>query len=167
MLYIVLFLHQTTTLLPGNPILLELYIVLFLHQTTTSKVRSFPRLSCISYYSYIKPQQYCKPVRHTYVVYRTIPTSNHNYFALGNIQSGVVYRTIPTSNHNLAMNWQEHTRVVYRTIPTSNHNDVSVSSSLVRLYIVLFLHQTTTHCLFRKGLRSCISYYSYIKPQLY
>ena len=34
--------------------------------------------------------------------------------------------------------------VVYRTIPTSNHNFVILSNCLQLLYIVLFLHQTTT-----------------------
>ena len=56
--------------------------------------------------------------------------------------------------------------VVYRTIPTSNHNWTCRLMLMGVLYIVLFLHQTTTGLqtyLFR--LR-CISYYSYIKPQL-
>ena len=36
--------------------------------------------SCISYYSYIKPQLSAKILADTLVVYRTIPTSNHNSF---------------------------------------------------------------------------------------
>ena len=57
------------------------------------------------------------------VVYRTIPTSNHNWKKVDVPSGGVVYRTIPTSNHNSSFAW-------------------SVSS---KLYIVLFLHQTTTY----------------------
>ena len=34
--------------------------------------------------------------------------------------------------------------VVYRTIPTSNHNKKMLGMKLPLLYIVLFLHQTTT-----------------------
>ena len=36
-------------------------------------------------------------------------------------------------------------RVVYRTIPTSNHNVLSSWVTGYELYIVLFLHQTTTY----------------------
>ena len=35
-------------------------------------------------------------------------------------------------------------KVVYRTIPTSNHNCSHDAKHQVQLYIVLFLHQTTT-----------------------
>ena len=34
------------------------------------------------------------------VVYRTIPTSNHNSMVMKVLLLLVVYRTIPTSNHN-------------------------------------------------------------------
>ena len=56
--------------------------------------------------------------------------------------------------------------VVYLLTPTSNHNYVCCVAFLVPLYIFWLLHQTTT------GLRdyshswSCISFDSYIKPQL-
>ena len=99
-----------------------LYIVLFLHQTTTVRCRSSHLYSCISYYSYIKPQPdlHCK--------------------------DGwcVVYRTIPTSNHNWTTTYQNFLDVVYRTIPTSNHNFFTLTYDNDQLYIVLFLHQTTT-----------------------
>ena len=100
----------------------SLYIVLFLHQTTTTAFCSVAHFSCISYYSYIKPQ--LELVRFRLFV------------------------------------------VVYRTIPTSNHNPASESSLRVSLYIVLFLHQTTTIGILLSSRIRCISYYSYIKPQL-
>ena len=56
--------------------------------------------------------------------------------------------------------------VVYRTIPTSNHNLWLAIHFTLMLYIILFLHQTTTVIFISSGLKSCISYYSYIKPQL-
>ena len=143
-LYIVLLLHQTTTALLIFRLRLVLYIVLFLHQTTTFFGKYSNSLSCISYYSYIKPQRQAELQRSWQVVYRTIPTSNHNSKPLRISWFFVVYRTIPTSNHN-----------------SSGHSQVSSE-----LYIVLFLHQTTTSSLCGNILSSCISYYSYIKPQL-
>ena len=56
--------------------------------------------------------------------------------------------------------------VVYRTIPTSNHNVAPPQEDFNVLYIVLFLHQTTTKVVCVIFPLSCISYYSYIKPQL-
>ena len=130
-----------------------LYIVLFLHQTTTIRSTTKNLQSCISYYSYIKPQprifltalnsvvyrtiptsnhnhSSCFP-RKIFVVYRTIPTSNHNPISSITIVLDVVYRTIPTSNHNFQSLWKYFEQVVYRTIPTSNHNPIST------LYIAL------------------------------
>ena len=77
----------------------------------------------------------------------------------------VVYRTIPTSNHNVHDFVNSESLVVYRTIPTSNHNHRVDQLVLVALYIVLFLHQTTTGTQIQNIHLSCISYYSYIKPQ--
>ena len=50
--------------------------------------------------SYIKPQQIAYLCTVFKVVYRTIPTSNHNLHGCQPVAEGVVYRTIPTSNHN-------------------------------------------------------------------
>ena len=125
-------------------IILSLYIVLFLHQTTTILNLQMFLLCCISYYSYIKPQQINFKLDFPRVVYRTIPTSNHNNEHFEFNPNVVVYRTIPTSNHNLNSRRESDRRVVYRTIPTSNHNRGKRIVILFQLYIVLFLHQTTT-----------------------
>ena len=56
----------------------------------------------------------------------------------------VVYRPFPTSNHNY---WQFrllYRQVVYRPFPTSNHNVQPLMCRMMLLYIVRFLHQTTT-----------------------
>ena len=50
--------------------------------------------------SYIKPQQIAYLCTVFKVVYRTIPTSNHNSNDASRVHLQVVYRTIPTSNHN-------------------------------------------------------------------
>ena len=55
-LYIVRFLHQTTTIPSGTQQRCLLYIVRFLHQTTTFIRHECSFLSCISSVSYIKPQ---------------------------------------------------------------------------------------------------------------
>ena len=57
---------------------LLLYIFWFLHQTTTSTSLSLSSISCISFDSYIKPQQEEERVVFHSVVYLLIPTSNHN-----------------------------------------------------------------------------------------
>ena len=57
-------------------------------------------------------------------------------------------------------------RVVYLLIPTSNHNCFDFADSSTRLYIFWFLHQTTTNRAKWRRSISCISFDSYIKPQL-
>ena len=94
--------------------------------------------------SYIKPQQYRSSTKRGAVVYHTIPTSNHNSRAFAPSCCEVVYRTIPTSNHNCRRCRPLCLHVVYRTIPTSNHNCRQSRPHCFQLYIVLFLHQTTT-----------------------
>ena len=100
--------------------------------------------SCISFDSYIKPQLFSFVYRRHLVVYLLIPTSNHN--------DEFLVERLPF--------------VVYLLIPTSNHNDLSGWNAHERLYIFWFLHQTTTVMVISWGLISCISFDSYIKPQL-
>ena len=120
-----------------------LYIVLFLHQTTTIVCFGLLFLSCISYYSYIKPQQ-------------------DNIYSIAGKSCISYYSYIkPQRNYESA----RVKSVVYRTIPTSNHNSNMLNFSSFLLYIVLFLHQTTTNFGILRINASCISYYSYIKPQ--
>ena len=143
-LYMSLFLHQTTTLVKKENRDEKLYMSLFLHQTTTltrwpitrrcciclysyikpqrRKARRFGGLGCICLYSYIKPQPEFSCSQLLLVVYVSIPTSNHNPCNINDYFFHVVYVSIPTSNHNLAL----------------------PSLSRRRLYMSLFLHQTTT-----------------------
>ena len=121
----------------------KLYIVLFLHQTTTDEVTEDQEDSCISYYSYIKPQP---------------------HFVCFLMENGCIsyYSYIKPQ---LTIVAGDNKGVVYRTIPTSNHNQFDCFSCFVWLYIVLFLHQTTTIAVISQRISCCISYYSYIKPQ--
>ena len=120
-----------------------LYIVRFLHQTTTLLSQYILAGSCISSVSYIKPQP---------VAYRAR-------------LSFVVYRPFPTSNHNREKQFNEHLTVVYRPFPTSNHNCRAIQFGSIELYIVRFLHQTTTISACFLASACCISSVSYIKPQ--
>ena len=99
---------------------------------------------CISFVSYIKPQP-CN----------LVPIS-----ATGCI-SFVSYIKPQLRCRSLGSH-----RVVYLLFPTSNHNPRSCAWRCFRLYIFCFLHQTTTLVLLCLLPLSCISFVSYIKPQL-
>ena len=99
------------------------------------------------------------------VVYRSFPTSNHNYCILELIYkklyivrflhqtttksqiSFIPYRCISFVSYIKPQRIVGHSsfeRVVYRSFPTSNHNCSASSHMELKLYIVRFLHQTTT-----------------------
>ena len=60
----------------------------------------------------------------------------------------VVSYGVPTSNHNRMMGRNSVKAVVSYGVPTSNHNlDIHVGH-LVRLFLMVFLHQTTTYQFF-------------------
>ena len=59
-------------------LMLVLYIFWFLHQTTTKRLKRMLLKRCISFDSYIKPQQANGVRINNKVVYLLIPTSNHN-----------------------------------------------------------------------------------------
>ena len=78
----------------------------------------------------------------------------------------IVYLLIPTSNHNTFSQSSNAWLVVYLLIPTSNHNPRLPCVLPLPLYIFWFLHQTTTAVAQVVALGRCISFDSYIKPQL-
>ena len=144
---------------------------------------------CISFESYIKPQPPFRLLAYHKVVYLLNPTSNHN----GGVDrlSGqvVVYLLNPTSNHNyrccriiscsLYIFWILHqTTTCWRVkIPCHQlyifwilHQTTTVEPlDICRhlLYIFWILHQTTTNGVEYLGGGCCISFESYIKPQLF
>ena len=142
LLYIVRFLHQTTTVITSNPNLELLYIVRFLHQTTTIVIYLLFNECCISFVSYIKPQlptvaEFQSDCCISFVSY--IKPQRAATRKRGEL---VVYRSFPTSNHNPFSVGPVTLTVVYRSFPTSNHNlNVRMTCSN-KLYIVRFLHQT-------------------------
>ena len=121
--------------------------------------------SCISSVSYIKPQQQAIASHSKPVVYRPFPTSNHNCRIV--LIFIVVLYIVRFLHQTTTYNCEYHRRhscissvsyikpqrcrrflriihVVYRPFPTSNHNRVDLTISNLLLYIVRFLHQTTT-----------------------
>ena len=122
-----------------------MYIFWFLHQTTTYTIALRVGWSCISFDSYIKPQLPKGLSRFLSVVYLLIPTSNHNSSSYLN------------GKNLLYIFWFLH----------QTTTAVRLSRISILLYIFWFLHQTTTFKIIFGILGRCISFDSYIKPQLY
>ena len=144
-MFICLFLHQTTTVLPLPHWYQAVFICLFLHQTTTSDAISFSQDVvficlflhqttthavfavydnwCLSVYSYIKPQH--------------LSFSMHMIFWCLSVYSYIKPQLSPRFEHRCR-----------------------------RVFICLFLHQTTTVVGCNPSAWRCLSVYSYIKPQL-
>ena len=143
-----------------------LYIFWFLHQTTTSYNRGFVLSSCISFDSYIKPQRHGCSSRSVVVVYLLIPTSNHNSGLNFEVEDEVVYLLIPTSNHNFC--WANKLFIALYIFWFLHQTTTvqAIANALNKLYIFWFLHQTTTVRRHFRAICCCISFDSYIKPQL-
>ena len=103
-------------------------------------------LRCILFHFYIKPQHLHSRFDLVNVVSYSISTSNHNM--LDNLRESpkVVSYSISTSNHNASIKNLLGQIVVSYSISTSNHNIASQENQCVRLYLIPFLHQTTTSC---------------------
>ena len=142
-LYLIPFLHQTTTSTRLSMCRGMLYLIPFLHQTTTSMVQHTSVYSCILFHFYIKPQRKLVLTHVPTVVSYSISTSNHNRQVAATMLRTVVSYSISTSNHNYGL--EPHHKVL--------------------LYLIPFLHQTTTQCLRLIWLTSCILFHFYIKPQ--
>ena len=100
------------------------------------------------------------------VVSHSVSTSNHNRKSASRLFSAVVSHSVSTSNHNSVGNEMPQNTVVSHSVSTSNHNASQILYSLLRLYLIPFLHQTTTTLSSILSIKSCISFRFYIKPQL-
>ena len=101
------------------------------------------------------------------VVSYSISTSNHNRLSYWQYTLQVVSYSISTSNHNRELKSFSNLKVVSYSISTSNHNISVTYFPVDELYLIPFLHQTTTIRLFFCYFRGCILFHFYIKPQLY
>ena len=143
-----------------------LYIFCFLHQTTTLRGVESEEAGCISFVSYIKPQPDGKRMHSphrciSFVSYIKPQPCNLVPISATGCISFVSYIKPQLRCRSLGSH-----RVVYLLFPTSNHNPRSCAWRCFRLYIFCFLHQTTTLVLLCLLPLSCISFVSYIKPQL-
>ena len=123
-------------------------------------------LGCILFHFYIKPQQRCGGVLCLLVVSYSISTSNHNLSPKVIICNTVVSYSISTSNHNADWDLINYPEVVSYSISTSNHNRINEHENTKVLYLIPFLHQTTTGFLAISRFSCCILFHFYIKPQL-
>ena len=102
--------------------------------------------------SYIKPQLRNAIAAQHWVVCYFVPTSNHNMsYSCCSVATVVCY-FVPTSNHNQIDKDTARYNVVCYFVPTSNHNiQLDLTLALV-LYVILFLHQTTTYAQSNSGI---------------
>ena len=124
------------------------------------------KFTCISFDSYIKPQLRGMRKWLFWVVYLLIPTSNHNrgellkqiesLYIFWFLHQTTTYRRKNTEEEGLYIFWFLHQT-------TTSWN---IFKNVPQLYIFWFLHQTTTVRRRRLNPNSCISFDSYIKPQL-
>ena len=121
-LYIMSFLHQTTTLEYNALSVAQLYIMSFLHQTTT--LIGYPPIlaGCISCLSYIKPQLYneqkSKPTRCISCLSYIKP--QHTAVNASGQSCCISCLSYIKPQHEGTMSWTK--AVVYHVFPTSNHN---------------------------------------------
>ena len=122
MLFLIRFLHQTTTEQLLKLRVHKLFLIRFLHQTTTSIYDLDDADGCSLLDFYIKPQR----------------------FAAEMSSIAVVPYQISTSNHNGLREYRSDARVVPYQISTSNHNTRPTGIEVELLFLIRFLHQTTT-----------------------
>ena len=125
-------------------VLSVVYLLSPTSQTTTYQLHPTIWDGCISFDSYIKPQ----------------PCVLMKLWSIGCISFDSYIKPQLCSRVYLA------DKVVYLLIPTSNHNHFLLRLNEFELYIFWFLHQTTTNRANKNITKSCISFDSYIKPQL-
>ena len=130
-------------LFPSVITILQLFIILFLHQTTTVMVALMSAICCLSSCSYIKPQ--------------LCGFSSHSLCCCLSSCSYIKPQHLVKAHFGIS--------VVYHLVPTSNHNGYEPFGPSLQLFIILFLHQTTTSIAFAFNSSSCLSSCSYIKPQ--
>ena len=121
-LFVIPFLHQTTTFVVLRKRRKTLFAIPFLHQTTTYLKSQNCSGCCSSFLFYIKPQlsEYHKLI--CIVVRHSFSTSNHNIPRMIAPSTQVVRHSFSTSNHNELSGICHLTIVVRHSFSTSNHN---------------------------------------------
>ena len=122
-------------------------------------------ISCISFDSYIKPQQSRADSNFPSVVYLLIPTSNHNSQIERKPMSElyIFWFLHQTTTPEIGTNPKSVLYIFWFLHQTTTC--LHLFTLLLELYIFWFLHQTTTLEALRLMPACCISFDSYIKPQ--
>ncbi len=94
-----------------------------------------------------------------------VSTSNHNQRYRSTMWRIVVPYHVSTSNHNFDTVNNSWFAVVPYHVSTSNHNYVHIFSLPYTLFLIMFLHQTTTACRGAQDIKGCSLSCFYIKPQ--
>ena len=164
-MYLIEILHQTTTIRTTSKDALKLYLIEILHQTTTctAALRILPR--CILSKFYIKPQLTVIPeFRKASCILSKFYIKPQHVLTSFELLMVVSYRN-STSNHNDVRSNPLAVPVVSYRNSTSNHNTRAFPNSLMALYLIEILHQTTTEPLRQGFFLCCILSKFYIKPQ--
>ena len=165
LLYIFWILHQTTTYVCALSAGGTLYIFWILHQTTTAWDLATKQMCCISFESYIKPQLLSTYRCTSSVVYLLNPTSNHNHICqLSYIRPLYIFWILHQTTTAAAAAAMVVLYIFWILHQTTTHR--LNSSPTTQLYIFWILHQTTTSRRTTTLQQCCISFESYIKPQL-
>ena len=142
-----------------------LYLIPFLHQTTTFGGNTPNRPGCILFHFYIKPQltQFLILGFVSCILFHFYIKPQPNVYSGKNEYSCILFHFYikPQLSDTKALSLC----VVSYSISTSNHNSQLLPFSGDVLYLIPFLHQTTTlvyHFIFIYG---CILFHFYIKPQ--
>ena len=165
-LYLIEFLHQTTTCLCYLYLIPKLYLIEFLHQTTTLYSTIYATCGCILLNFYIKPQQVNSPfasnVGCILLNFYIKPQLSDNYIIIG----GVVSYWISTSNHNHTVRASRWTVLYLIEFLHQTTTILKYAKFQPQLYLIEFLHQTTTWKSSNRLSNRCILLNFYIKPQL-
>ena len=133
-------------------------------QLTTPYTSSAPY--CFFFCFYIKPQRRCRYTAHRLHCFFFCFYIKPQLSALRKLQKEIVSSSVSTSNHNSFSNRCHLRLIVSSSVSTSNHNKHSAGFFLRLLFLLLFLHQTTTSAGLKPLREDCFFFCFYIKPQL-
>ena len=165
MLFIILFLHQTTTGELSFPSVFRLFIILFLHQTTTSQdlpIDFWLLFIILFLHQTTTGMKMTLRASWLFIILFLHQTTTGRYCPIDHLSCLSSCSYIKPQH---VLRWCNLLIVVYHLVPTSNHNYQRMFPSSVGLFIILFLHQTTTLGGGLDNTFRCLSSCSYIKPQ--
>ena len=143
-LYLIFFLHQTTTSTFVNQIVFILYLIFFLHQTTTTIIFGKMRLRLYLIFflhQTTTPLHRNQKSNRLYLIFFLHQTTTHTFSFLdvpNCILSSFYIKPQLDATHAISLT------IVSYLLSTSNHNSAMPFFAYQKLYLIFFLHQTTT-----------------------